>query len=262
MSQAPRNGKQAQNANSSNVHRATSSQGPQRVVVTGPTQPPNTTPTSQWLAYSEYRPSTGSATPYAQVAYHHPPTPIPYRVQSSETTWPYAFPQSSQDQPQNASSVHLAVPCPVPHRVPGAGPGEWYEFRPNASEPSAVPENDDSQSSSQPQTLESTLDAVQVPELTTGLPPGVTGWDRLRAAQDEARRAFNATSTGVVPSSTFRRNEGDTSSHSGDSRQSRGTPPENRVGFMNPGYQPTRRPRGNERSHRPREETPPPPYTP
>ena len=237
MSEAPRNDKQAQDANSSNVHRAISSQRPQRIVVTGPTRPPNTTPTSQWLAYPEYRPNIGSATPYAQVPYHHhPPTPTPYRVQSSETIWSYASPQSSQDQPQNASSAHLAVPCPVPHRVPGSGPGQWYAFRPTASEPSAVPENDDPQSSSQPQTLESVLDAVQVPELTTGLPPGVTGWGRLGAAREEARRASNATSTRAVPSPTSRRNEGDTSSHSGDSRQPGGSPPENRVGFMNPGY--------------------------
>ena len=266
MSEAPRNGKQARNANSSNTQRATSSQGPQRIMVTGSTRPASTTSTSQSLLNSEYRPAdTGSATPHAHAAYHHPPTPIPHRVQSSESVSSYPFPQSSQGQHQYTSSVPPPDPVPVPVPAPpGAhGPLKRFAFRgPYASEPPSAPGSGDSRSTSPTQATGGSLDldAVQVPELPPGGLPRVNGWDRLSAARDEALRAFNAANTGATATlpPAPRRDGGDTSSHAGDSRQTGGSHP----GFMNPGYQPTRRPRDNDRSNDSREGTPPPPYCP
>ena len=250
---APRDGNQTQNADSSNVQRATSSQVPQAVVVTAPTPPANTTPTVQWLEYRAV--DTANATPHARAVYPHPPGAIPFQVPGGGTVWAYPLPQSSQDQHQSPSSAHLGVP------QPGPGNGQWNEYRsPYASQPPAVPGTSDSRSTSRIPVPGGFLTIMEVPPQPN--PPGITGWDRLAAAQDEARRAVTATFAGAAPSPSPRSDRGDTSSHSRDSRQPGGSAPENRVGFMNPGYQPTRRPRGNDRSDGSRERSPPPPYSP
>ena len=282
MSEAPKNGKQAQDSNSSNVDRAASSQGTQRTVYIGPTQSPGTTPINNSPISPQYRfIVTGGDTPYAQAAYHPPPAPVPYALQVSGNTWPYPIPQISQDQPQYPSSFHLQVPTQPTYHEPGSS--GWYAFRsPYDSVLPDVPENEDPESTSPTQATGSSLDTVQVPEDINGIDRmnGISGWERLRAAQDRHKAAqrepsmsSNATSTETVPSHASRRNEEDSTSHSGGSRQPNGPPPQAGGGFMNPCYQPTRRPRSSpigtqepsaergDRSDDSREETPPPPYS-
>ena len=284
MSEAPRNGKQAQDSNCSNAHRADSSQSTHRSVEIRPTQSPESTPINNSPFSQQYRFIVSEENrPYAQAAYHLLPAPVPHAVQVSGNTWPHPFPQSSQDQHHYPSPVHLQVPIQTTHHEPG--PRGWYAFRsPYDSVPFAVLGNDDSQSTSPLQATGSSLDTVQVPEDINGIDRmnGISGWDRLRAAQArhkatqqqrQASMPSNTTSTETVPSSAPHSNEGDTPSRSGGSRQPGGPAPHARGGFMNPGYQPTRRPRSSpvstqgtaaergDRSDDSREETPPPPYS-
>ncbi|KAL8793814.1 MAG: hypothetical protein Q9195_003644 [Heterodermia aff. obscurata] len=155
----------------------------------------------------------------------------PPHARVAPTPTPYTVPP-----PQNPSSSHLAVPQPGQYNV---------YVSPYASPP---PSGHD-----EPPSHQSIQDAVQVPEITDQeRRAGLSGWDRLSVAREAALRAANVTS-GLSSGG------GECSSRSGDERQQ----------GMNPWYQPTKRPRRDERveveveeEEEDEEGTPPPPYRP